>query len=122
MNDEILRHLVDARKRKGLELDELARVAQLSVAELQDLESGNTGQLFEWPVLKVKHLAEALDLNLSNLLGETILSYGEWALIWSALIEYSANRPGLNMKMDMKELIEKVRSFIPEQQSSEANG
>jgi transcriptional regulator with XRE-family HTH domain len=122
MSDDILRHIIDARKQKGLQLEEVAQAAQLTVAELQDLESGNTSQLFEWPVVKVKHLAEALDLNLSNLLGETILSYDEWALIWSALIEYSANRPGLNMKMDMKELIGKVRSFIPEQHTDEANG
>ncbi|PIQ22993.1 hypothetical protein COW36_01780 [bacterium (Candidatus Blackallbacteria) CG17_big_fil_post_rev_8_21_14_2_50_48_46] len=122
MNDEILKHIIDARKRKGLSLEDLSAKAQLTLSELQDLENGHTSQLFEWPVIKVKHLAEALDLNLSNLLGETILSYDEWALIWSALIEYSANRPGLNMKMDMKELIEKVRSFIPEHQMNEADG
>lgn len=122
MSDEILKHIVEARQRKHMSLEDLSKHSQLTLAELQDLEAGHTSQLFEWPVLKVKRLAEALDLNLSNLLGEPILTYDEWALIWSALIEYSANRPGLNMKMDMKELIEKVRSFIPEHQMNEADG
>ena len=58
----------------------------------------------------------------SQLLGEPILSYDEWALVWSALIEYSAHRPGLNMKSDMKDLIMKVRSFIPDHQTSEHDG
>jgi hypothetical protein len=122
MNEEILKHLVEARARKQLSLEELATQAQLSLSELQDLEAGHTLQLFEWPVIKVKHLAEALDLNLSNLLGEAILSYDEWALIWSALIEYSAYQPGLEMKTDMKALIEKVQSFIPQHQMNQNDG
>ena len=55
-------------------------------------------------------------------MGETILDYDEWALIWSALIEYSANQPGLTMKTDMKALIQKVRSFIPRHQIQELDG
>lgn len=122
MGDEILKHITESRQRKQMSLEELASRSQLSLTELQDLEAGNTHQLFEWPLLKVKRLAEALDLNLSNLLGENILTYDEWALIWSALIEYSANRPGLNMKADMKELIQKVSSFIPDHKMNQIDG
>lgn len=122
MRENISTQISDAREHKGLSLEALAETAQLNLAELTELESGNSAQMLEWPVIKIKRLAEALDISLSQLMGETILDYDEWALVWSALIEYSANRPGLNMKADMKDLIMKVRSFIPNQQINEVDG
>lgn len=122
MLEDVATQVSEARAHKALSLEALAEAAQLSVAELTELEAGNAEQIMEWPVIKVKRLAEALDLNFSQLLGEPILSYDEWALVWSALIEYSAHRPGLNMKSDMKDLIMKVRSFIPDHQTSEHDG
>ncbi len=122
MLEHIATQVSQARQHKGLSLEALAETAQLNVSELTELEAGNANQLLEWPVIKIKRLAEALDISLSQLMGETILDYDEWALVWSALIEYSANRPGLNMKADMKDLIMKVRSFIPNQQINEVDG
>jgi len=122
MREDISKQVAESRQDKGWSVEELATAARLSLAEVEALEAGNTEQLYEWTVLKVQHLADALNLNMSQLLGEPILSYDEWALVWSALIEYSANRPGLNMKTDMKDLILKVRSFIPNQQVSEDDG
>lgn len=122
MRENIATQISEAREHKGLSLEALAETAQLDLAELTELESGNSAQMLEWPVIKIKRLAEALDISLSQLMGETILDYDEWALVWSALIEYSANRPGLNMKADMKDLIMKVRSFIPNQQINEVDG
>jgi transcriptional regulator with XRE-family HTH domain len=122
MLEDIATQVSEARQHKGLSLETLAEVAQLSTAELIELEAGNADQILEWPVLKVKKLADALEISLSQLMGERILAYDQWALVWSALIEYSANRPGLNMKADMKDLIMKVRSFIPNQQINEVDG
>lgn len=122
MLEDIATQVSDARQHKGLSLETLADAAQLSIPELIELESGNAEQMLEWPVIKLKKLADALDISVSQLMGERILGYDEWALVWSALIEYSANRPGLNMKADMKDLIMKVRSFIPNQQISEVDG
>ncbi|PKL76664.1 MAG: hypothetical protein CVV27_09115 [Candidatus Melainabacteria bacterium HGW-Melainabacteria-1] len=122
MLEDVGTHVSEARQHKGLSLEALAEASHLSVAELRELEAGNAAQLLEWPVIKVKNLARSLDLNLSQLLGETILGYDEWALVWSALIEYSAHRPGLNMENDMKDLIMKVRSFIPDHQTTEDHG
>jgi transcriptional regulator with XRE-family HTH domain len=121
MTQDISSRIAEARAHQRLSLEQVAEKAQISVEELAALEA-NEGDFSEWPLTKATRLAEALDLNLSTLLGETFLHYDEWALIWSALIEYSANRPGLKMKADMKALIEKVKSFIPNQQMSEEHG
>lgn len=115
MSMEISNRIKSAREDKGLSLEAVAEKAQLSVDELQSLEAGNSGQLMEWPVVKVTHLADALGMNLSRLLGEPWLDYGEWALVWSALIEYSANQKGLQMDTNMKALIEKVKTFVTSQ-------
>ena len=122
MLEDVSTLVSDARQHKGLSPEQLADAARIELAELRELEGGHSGQMLEWSVVKVKRLAEALDLNVSMLLGEQLLSYDEWALVWSALIEYSAHRPGLNMKADMKDLIMKVRSYIPHHQTSETDG
>lgn len=122
MLEDVSTLVSDARRHKGLALEQLADAARIEADELRELEAGNSAQMLEWSVVKVKRLAEALDLNVSMLLGEQLLSYDEWALVWSALIEYSAHRPGLNMKADMKDLIMKVRSYIPNHQTSETDG
>lgn len=122
MLEDVATLVSEARQHKGLSLEELAEAARLSTTELTELEAGNSEQMLEWSVIKVKRLAEALDLNFSMMLGEQLLSYDEWALVWSALIEYSAHRPGLNMKADMKDLIMKVRSYIPSHQTTEHDG
>ncbi|HEY9838825.1 MAG TPA: hypothetical protein V6D23_00115 [Candidatus Obscuribacterales bacterium] len=122
MLEDVATQVSEARQHKGLSLEALAETAQLSVTEIGELEAGNANQVLEWPVIKVKRLADALDLNLALLVGDQLLNYDEWALVWSALIEYSAHRPGLNMKADMKDLIMKVRSFIPNHQTTEEHG
>lgn len=122
MLENIAKQVVSARHGRDLSLSALSDLAQISETELQALESGDGEQILEWSVSKIKRLAEALDINLSRLMGESILDYGEWALIWSALIEYSANRPGLEMKTDMKDLILKVQSFIPDHQLQAQDG
>lgn len=122
MREDLAKQVTESRLNKGWSVAELAEAARLSLAEVEALEAGEYQHLYEWTVLKVQQLADALDLNMSQMLGEPILGYDEWALVWSALIEYSANRPGLNMKTDMKELILKVRSFIPNHQIQENDG
>lgn len=122
MLEDVANLVSEARQHKDLSLEQLADHAHIDASELRELEAGHTHQIFEWPVVKVKRLADALDLNVSLLLGEQLMSYDEWALVWSALIEYSAQRPGLKMKTDMKELILKVRSYIPDHQITEADG
>lgn len=122
MREDLAKQVTLSRQHKGWSTSELAEAARLSVAEVEALEAGAYEQLYEWTVMKVQQLADALDLNMSQMLGEPILNYDEWALVWSALIEYSANRPGLNMKTDMKDLILKVRSFIPDHQIQEDDG
>jgi len=111
-----------ARVNKNLSLSDLAAQTQIAEDKLQSLEAGNLEAVYEWPVSKLKEVADLLDLKISQILGETLLDYDEWALIWPALIEYSANRPGLDMQSDMKTLIDKVRKFIPERQESQQDG
>ena len=119
MLEDVSTLVAHSRQRKGWSIEELAVNAQISVSELVDLEAGQSGQLFEWSIIKATRLADALDVKLSQLVGETMLNYDEWALVWTSLIEYSVHRPGLNMKADMKDLIQKVQSFIPDHQSME---
>lgn len=114
--------IIEARETQELSLETLAERSGIPINELKTIESGNVEALYDWPVKKIEHLAQALNLSFSRLMGETILDYDEWALIWSALIEYSANQPGLTMKTDMKALIQKVRSFIPRHQIQELDG
>lgn len=122
MHEEIAKLVSEARTKQGLTQSELANQTEITESEVHSLEAGAYEQMLEWPVLKLKRLAEALHLSMSSLLGEQILTYDEWALVWSALIEYSANQPGLNMKADMKDLIGKVQSFIPADQMNEDDG
>lgn len=122
MLEDIATQVAEARQHKAMSLELLSDLSQVSVADLQALESGQSEQVLNWSIDKVSRLAHALNLNISQLLGEPMLSYDEWALVWSALIEYSANRPGLNMKTDMKDLIQKVSSFIPSNQLNEHDG
>lgn len=119
MLEDLATQVIEARQSKAISLEELAASAEISLSELSSIEEGNADQLLEWSLLKVQKLADALEIPIAQLLGEPILNYDEWALVWSALIEYSANRPGLNMKADMKDLIMKVRSYIPNHQASE---
>lgn len=114
--------LTRARQVKNLSLSDLASQTQIAEEQLHSLEKGNLEVIYEWPVAKLKALADALNLKVSQILGETLLDYDEWALIWPALIEYSANRPGLDMQSDMKTLIDKVRKFIPEHQEAQQDG
>ncbi len=114
--------LTIARQAKDLSLSALASSTQIAEDQLLSLENGNLEVVYEWPVSQLKKLADTLDVKVSQILGETLLDYDEWALIWPALIEYSANRPGLDMKNDMKTLIDKVRKFIPEHQEAQQDG
>lgn len=122
MLQRIAAQIIEARETQELSLETLAERSGIPINELKTIESGNVEALYDWPVKKIEHLAQALNLSFSRLMGETILDYDEWALIWSALIEYSANQPGLTMKTDMKALIQKVRSFIPRHQIQELDG
>lgn len=122
MHEEIAKLVVEARHKQDMSQAELASRTDIPDEELQYLESGHYEQMLAWPVLKLKRLAEILDLSMSSILGEQILNYEEWALVWSALIEYSANQPGLTMNADMKHLIDKVQSFIPAEHTNEENG
>lgn len=122
MLKQVATQIAEARENQGLSLEVVADRAGIALHELQAIESGDTQELSRWPMEKIERLAQALNLSFSRLLGETILDYDEWALIWSALIEYSANQPGLTMKTDMKALIQKVRSFIPRHQIQELDG
>lgn len=122
MLKQVATQIAEARETQGLSLETVADRAGIALHELQAIESGDTQELSRWPMEKIERLAQALNLSFSRLLGETILDYDEWALIWSALIEYSANQPGLTMKTDMKALIQKVRSFIPRHQIQELDG
>lgn len=122
MREDLAKQVTLSREHKGWTTAQLAEAARIPLAEVEALEAGAYEQLYEWTVMKVQHLADALGLNMSQMLGEPILTYDEWALVWSALIEYSANRPGLNMKTDMKDLVLKVRSFIPDHQIQEDDG
>lgn len=122
MLKQVAAQIVEAREAQGLTLETLAIQAGIGFQELKAIESGDVDALYNWPMEKIERLAQALDLSFSRLMGETILDYDEWALIWSALIEYSANQPGLTMKTDMKALIQKVRSFIPRHQIQELDG
>ncbi len=119
MLKRVAAQIAESREAQNLSLETLAIKSGIGHAELEAIEGGDVNVLYDWPMSKIQRLAEALDLPFSRLLGETILDYDEWALIWSALIEYSANQPGLTMKTDMKALIQKVRSFIPNQQIQE---
>ncbi len=119
---QVATQIAEAREAQGLSLEVIAERAGIALPELEAIESGDTVGLSHWPMEKIERLAQALNLSFSRLLGETILDYDEWALIWSALIEYSANQPGLTMKTDMKALIQKVRSFIPRHQIQELDG
>ena len=122
MLQRIAAQIIESRETQELSLETLAERSGIPINELKTIESGNVEALYDWPVKKIEHLAQALNLSFSRLMGETILDYDEWALIWSALIEYSANQPGLTMKTDMKALIQKVRSFIPRHQIQELDG
>ena len=122
MLERVAQQITESRKEQNLSLETLAIQSGIGYSELAAIEQGDVNVLYDWPMAKIKRLADALDISFSRLLGETILDYDEWALIWSALIEYSANQPGLQMKTDMKALIEKVRSFIPRHQIQELDG
>lgn len=100
-----------ARKRKDISLDVLAQDIHISTQELAEIEDGNELPLLDWQLIKAIRLAVALEVNLSVLLGEEVLSYDEWALVLSALVEYSANKPGLHMENSISELIDKVKRF-----------
>jgi transcriptional regulator with XRE-family HTH domain len=122
MLQRVAAQLAETRQEQGLSMEALALQAGITLEELQAVESGDVSVMYTWPVEKIKRLADGLHISFSRLLGETILDYDEWALIWSALIEYSAHQPGLTMKTDMKALIQKVRSFIPTHQIQELDG
>lgn len=122
MLQRVAAQFAEARQEQALSLENLALQADISLEELQAVEAGDVDVMYGWPVEKIKRLADGLHISFSRLLGETILDYEEWALIWSALIEYSAHQPGLAMKTDMKALIQKVRSFIPSHQIQELDG
>lgn len=122
MLQRVAAQFAEARQEQSLSLETLALQADISLEELQAVEAGHVDVMYGWPVEKIKRLADGLHISFSRLLGETILDYDEWALIWSALIEYSAHQPGLTMKTDMKALIQKVRSFIPSHQTQELDG
>lgn len=122
MRDKHVNPLTLARQAKNLSLSDLASSTQIAEDQLASLEQGHLEIVYEWPVSKLKCLADTLNIKISQILGETLLDYDEWALIWPALIEYSANRPGLDMQSDMKTLINKVRKFIPEHQEAQQDG
>lgn len=122
MLKRVAAQLAETRQEQGLTLESLALQTDIALEELQAVESGDVSVMYTWPVAKIQRLADGLHVSFSRLLGETILDYDEWALIWSALIEYSAHQPGLAMKTDMKALIQKVRSFIPSHQIQELDG
>lgn len=122
MLKRVAAQLAETRQEQGLSLEALALQADISLEELQAVEAGDLNVMSTWPLEKIKRLADGLHISFSRLFGETILDYDEWALIWSALIEYSAHQPGLAMKTDMKALIQKVRSFIPTHQIQELDG
>lgn len=98
-----------ARKRKAIDLNTMAERLHISPQELADIEDGNEMPLLDWQLVKAIRLAVLLDTNLSTLLGEEVLTYDEWALVLSGLVEYSANKPGLQMEDSIYLLIEKVK-------------
>ena len=109
MSIGVAERLRSARLRKGLTLEELAEKAHIDVQELRELEAGNDLRFLNWPVVVAIRLALILDLHLSSVLGEEVLTYNEWALALASLIEYAANRPGLHMDEQTADLINKVK-------------
>lgn len=108
-----------ARVAQSLSVEELAQKIGVQAQEIETLEAGELVALNEWTVARLRHFAEILQVNISQLVGDPVLHYDEWALVLSALVQYSAQRPGLAMETDMVDLIKKVRSFTPNQKTAE---
>ena len=97
-----------ARENKDWTIQELSSKTKVSEEELTLIESGEDMGILNWKVITAIRLANTLDLNLSEVIGEKAFSEEEVGILLNAGIMVSEAHPGLKMDPTFLSLIRKL--------------